>query len=169
MAGSQTKYARPHTHTHTHTFIYVYSTHSQRILKHTHVDMSGSLYGHTHINTHAHILCIHRESYAQFVTIHICRHTHLYTCKYLYLHICLPSTNDWGCRMHWLCLRGVRHPPNECPRYDTKQSVGEALVIPELWEIRSNFSMPLFSGSLWLGVVAPDRVLSMGHIELFDI
>ena len=27
----------------------------------------------------------------------------------------------------------------------------------------------LFPGSLWPGVVAPDRALSMGQIELFDI
>ena len=26
----------------------------------------------------------------------------------------------------------VRHPPNECPRYDTKQSDGKVLVILEL-------------------------------------
>ena len=31
-----------------------------------------------------------------------------------------------GCRIHRLLLcRGVRPPPNECPRYDTKQPDGD--------------------------------------------
>ena len=36
----------------------------------------------------------------------------------------------------------------------------------ELWGIRSTPSLPLFPGSLWPGVVAPDRVLFMGQIDL---
>ena len=44
---------------------------------------------------------------------------------------------SWGCRIHRLHLcRGVR-PPNECPRYDTKQSDGKVPVMLELWEMRS--------------------------------
>ena len=58
---------------------------------------------------------------------------------------------------------------NECPGYDTKQSDGETPVILELWEMRSTPSLPSLSGPLWTGVVAPDRVISMGKIELFDI
>ena len=43
-----------------------------------------------------------------------------------------------GCRIHRLLLcRGVRHPPNECPGYDTKQSNAEVPVILELWGMRS--------------------------------
>ncbi len=53
-----------------------------------------------------------------------------------------------------------------CPGYDTKQSDGEAPVMLELWGMRSNPSLPSIPGSLRLGVVAPDRVLSMGQIEL---
>ena len=30
-------------------------------------------------------------------------------------------------------------------------------------------SMPSLPGQLWLGVIAPDKVLSMDQIELFDI
>ena len=52
--------------------------------------------------------------------------------------------------------------PHECPGYDTKQSDGEVPVVLELWGIRSTPSLPLLSGSLWLGIVVPDRVLSMG-------
>ena len=45
------------------------------------------------------------------------------------------------------------------------------------WEVRphtkqSNWKapvMPLFTGPFWPWVVASDRVLSMGQIELFDI
>ena len=56
----------------------------------------------------------------------------------------------------------------ECPRYDTKQFDGKAPAW-ELWGMWSTSSLPLLPGLLWLWVVAPDRVLSMGQIELFDI
>ena len=74
-----------------------------------------------------------------------------------------------GCRIHWLHLcREVRPPPpqkNECPIYDTKQSDSEVLVMVELWGMQSTPSLPLLLGPLWPGVIAPDRVLSMGQIE----
>ena len=38
--------------------------------------------------------------------------------------------------------------------------------MPELWRMRSTPSLPSLPGPLWPGVVAPDRVLSMGQIEL---
>ena len=60
---------------------------------------------------------------------------------------------------------GVISPFNECPRYDTKQSDGEVPAILELWKMGSTISLPSLRGSLWLGVVASDRVLSMGQIE----
>ena len=63
----------------------------------------------------------------------------------------------------------VRPSSNECPGYDTKQSDGEAPVMLELWEMWGTPSLPLHQGSLWPRVVAPDWVLSMGQIELFDI
>ena len=34
--------------------------------------------------------------------------------------------------------------------------------MPELWGIRSTPSLPLLPGSLWPGMVAPDRALSEG-------
>ena len=63
---------------------------------------------------------------------------------------------------------GCRIPPhiNECPRYDTRQSDGEVPVMLELWGMRSIASLLLLPGPLWPGVVAPDRVLPMGRIEL---
>ena len=36
----------------------------------------------------------------------------------------------------------------------------------KLWGMWSNSSLPSLPGQLWLVVVAPDRVLSMGLIEL---
>ena len=65
---------------------------------------------------------------------------------------------SWGCRIHRLLLcRGVRPPPNECPGYDTKQSDGEVPAVLELWGMRSTPSLPSLPGSLWPGVVAPDK------------
>ena len=54
---------------------------------------------------------------------------------------------------------------NECPAYDTKQFDGEVLVMLELWGMQSTPSLPLPPGPLWPGVVAPDKVLSMGQIK----
>ncbi len=44
--------------------------------------------------------------------------------------------------------------------------VNEAPVIQDLWEMPSILSLPSFSGPFWPGVVAPNRVTSMGQIEL---
>ena len=51
---------------------------------------------------------------------------------------------------------------NECPRYDTEQSDAEVPVMLKLWGMRSTPLLPSLPGPLWLGVVAPDRTLSMG-------
>ena len=74
---------------------------------------------------------------------------------------------SWGCIMHRLHLcKGVRLPPNQCPRYDTKQSDGEFCFILELWGLRSCPSLPSLSSPLWTEVLAPDRVISMVRTEL---
>ena len=39
----------------------------------------------------------------------------------------------------------------------------------ELWGMLCTPSLQSLSSTLWPGVVAPDRVLSMDQIELFDI
>ena len=36
----------------------------------------------------------------------------------------------------------------------------------ELWGMRSNASLPSLPGPFWPGIVASDRVLLMGQIEL---
>ena len=53
--------------------------------------------------------------------------------------------------------------------YESKQSDGEVPVMLELWAM---WSIPLLSslpGSLWLGLVTPDRVLSIGQIEVNSV
>ena len=52
--------------------------------------------------------------------------------------------------------------PNECPRYDTKQSDGKIPVTLELWVMRSTPSFPSLPRLLWPEMVALDRTLSMG-------
>ena len=71
-----------------------------------------------------------------------------------------------GCRIHWLFLsRGVRLP-KRASWYDTKQFDGEAQVMLELWRMWSTPELPSLSGPLTPGLIAPDRVVSMGQIEL---
>ena len=53
--------------------------------------------------------------------------------------------------------------PNECPEYDTKQSEDEA------WGMQSTLLLPSLPGPFCPGMVAPDRVLFSGQIEMFDI
>ena len=72
------------------------------------------------------------------------------------------SPVGWGYRRHRLHLsRGVRPPPRCVLIYDTKQSDGEAPA-QELWGTWSTPLLLLLSGALWLGVVAPHRVLMYG-------
>ena len=58
---------------------------------------------------------------------------------------------------------------NEGPGYDIKQSDGEVSVILEFWGMRSTPSLPSLPGPLFPGVVALERILSLGKIEPFDI
>ena len=51
---------------------------------------------------------------------------------------------------------------NECPVYNTKQSDSEDSAILQFWGMRSTSSLPLLLGPICPGVVAADRVLSMG-------
>ena len=51
----------------------------------------------------------------------------------------------------------------------TKQSDGMASVMLKFGGMWITSSLPLLPGSLWPGMVTPDRILWMGWIELFDI
>ena len=79
-----------------------------------------------------------------------------------YNHIFQPSQVELKNKLTASLQRGDT-PSKEYPVYDTKQSDVEA---PVKW---STSSLPLLPGSFWPGVVAPDRVLSMDPIGLFDI
>ena len=65
-----------------------------------------------------------------------------------------------------LLQNGKPPPDNENPRYDIKQSDGEVAVILEIWGMRSISSLTLLPGHLCSGMVATNRALSMGYIEL---
>ena len=73
-----------------------------------------------------------------------------------------------GSRIHQLHLCRGEKFPNECSGYDIKQSDDGVPVILEFWGMRSTLLLPLLPVPLWSEKVAPDRVLSMGRIELFD-
>ena len=82
-------------------------------------------------------------------------------------YIFITLTVIWGCRIHRLLLcRRVRSPPNECPECDTKQSDVQVPVMLVPWRMRNTSSLASFPDPLWPGVVAPDRVQSIGQIEL---
>ena len=52
----------------------------------------------------------------------------------------------WAVEYTYCISAEGQNPPNKCPRYDTKQSDGEALVIQELWGMHSIPSLPLLPG-----------------------
>ena len=64
-------------------------------------------------------------------------------------------------RIHRLHLCRKVRPSNECPEYDTKQSDGEASAMLKFWNMKDTSSLLSLPASLWPGVVAPDRVLSI--------
>ena len=68
----------------------------------------------------------------------------------------------WGCRIHRLQLGWGVTPTNEFPGHDTKQSNGEVPGMMGLWGMWSTPSLLLLPVPLWPGVVASNRVLSMG-------
>ena len=79
---------------------------------------------------------------------------------------CFKQVNTSYFIFHLAYAEGKDPPLNECPAYDTKQSDGAAQIMLELWGMRSIPSLLSIPGSLSLGVVAPDKVLSKGQIEL---
>ena len=79
-------------------------------------------------------------------------------------NITLPV--GWGCRIHRLYLRRGVRPSTDCPGYDTKQSDVEVQVMLALGGMQGTPSFSSHPCPLWPGVVASDRVLSMGQIEI---
>ena len=74
----------------------------------------------------------------------------------------------WGCWIHrlYFCREVRSAPTNECPGHDTKHSDSAVPVMLELWRKQSTPSFSSLPGRIWPRVVTPDRVLSMGQIEL---
>ena len=74
---------------------------------------------------------------------------------------------SWGCRIHWRHHCWGQDPPPKCVLDMTlNKNDGEVPIMQEVWGMQSTSSLPLLPDPLWAGVVAPDRVLSMGQIEL---
>ena len=94
---------------------------------------------------------------------------HLLTLPWSTISSPFTSPVGWGCRIHRLDLCRWVILLHKCPWYDTKQSDAEATVMLPLWGMQTTPPLPLFPGPLWPGEVAPDRVLSTGQIELFDV
>ena len=65
-----------------------------------------------------------------------------------------------------ISAEGKTPPAKECPRYISKQTDSKVPVILELWGIRGTSSLSSLPSPLWPGVIVPDRVLSLGQIEL---
>ena len=74
---------------------------------------------------------------------------------------------SWGCRIHWLHLcREVRPPPQRVSWYDIKQSHDDVPVMLEFRGMQSTLTLPSLPGPLWPGGVAPNKLQSMGQIEV---
>ena len=90
-----------------------------------------------------------------------------YVIVYMYLTVrsrcskVKDSLVSQGCRIHQLHLCGGVSLSPMSALYDSEGS-----VMLELWGMRSTPSLPSLPGPIWPRVVAPERVLSMGQIEL---
>ena len=73
------------------------------------------------------------------------------------------------CRIHRLHFCRELGLPKECPGHDPKQSDGETPLVYNLLGMQSTPLLLSLPGSLWPEVVAPDRVLSVGRIELNSV
>ena len=62
--------------------------------------------------------------------------------------------------------RGKTPSPIDFPVYGTKHSDGEVPVMLKLWGMRNDPSLPSLPSPFWTRVVVPDRVPSLGQIEL---
>ena len=85
-------------------------------------------------------------------------------------YVCKQMTDV---KLWLLYLKPINCGPSQlglsCPGYGIKQSDGEIPVMLELLGIWNTPSLPFLQDPLWPGVVAPDRVLSMGQIELNSV
>ena len=76
------------------------------------------------------------------------------------------SPVNWGCKIHQLHLcRGLRPSPPTSVLHMTLNNLLPRLQPMRFGEYRKPLQLLMLSGLLSPGVVAPDRVLSMGQIE----
>ena len=71
-----------------------------------------------------------------------------------------------GLQNIWTASLHSEKKTNVCPGYGIKQCDDEALVKLELWGMQSTPSLPSLPDALRLGVIALERVLFWGQIEL---
>ena len=93
-------------------------------------------------------------------------------CLYSQVHSfpVLNSAQSAGDVEYTDCIPAVESdPPNKCPVYDTKQFDVEVNVMLELLIIQSSPLLSLLPGQPWPRMIAPDSVLSISQIELFDM
>ena len=103
--------------------------------------------------------------YIYIYTFKIYIYIYIYICIYIYIYIyiCIHSFTSncpisMGCIIYLLHLfRRVKY---------TKQSDGEVPIMLELWGMRSTPYLPSIPDPPWPEMVAPERVRSMGQIEL---
>ena len=95
-------------------------------------------------------------------------HRYRQTCLHHMIFTLAPQFTSclvgWGCRIYRLHrCRGISPTTTG---YDSKQPDGEAPVMLELWGMWNTLFLPSVPGPLGPGVVATERVLSMGQMEL---
>ena len=59
--------------------------------------------------------------------------------------------------------------PSNTPTNVLDMILNKAPEIQELWKMQSSPSLPSLPGPLWPGVVVPEKVLSMGQIEILTL
>ena len=72
------------------------------------------------------------------------------------------SPVSWSRWIQWLLLYRWVRLLYRVSWYDIKKTDDEGPVMLELWGMQSTFLLPSLRGPLWLGVIAPDKVLPMG-------
>ena len=168
-----------HTYTHMHIYIYIYIYIYIRLVSKMNITCLNSNFSFSLTSFHKNIKAFSSPYYLHIIgkgiigfilfpkVLELCGM--LTVSPMISFITIITDPIRWGCRIHRLLLcRGVRtpNPSNECPGYDTKQSNGETIVMLEQWGMLSASLLPLLPNPFWPGVGAPDRVLSMGQIEL---
>ena len=90
------------------------------------------------------------HSYFSVLWIHL-------SVSFFFLHTVLLNTNNFWTDVFW--------PIGLTGQSVLDMTLNNLMAKLQIWRMWSMPSLPLLPGSYWLGVVAPDRVLSLGQIE----